>query len=636
MKIPRFLSSRRFWIGAATALLLSALAAIPLWRWAFARVSSDGRLESWINRRPDKVSVSWESLRSPWPGWFEAAGVRVVGHTRRFDWQLRAGRVTGSLQIPALLARQVRLVGLRGNGVDFEVHRREGEADTTTSPGAEAEPPPHPASAAPSGDSPVGPPQRKPGRHPWNFYFLDLALDGVRHLDLDGRLLSGEIAASGSLVLRDRKTAEIESATIRLANTRVAAGEKVLARVESGRAEFDLSAWPYRGAGPEVLLPRFSGTVELRGELAPSELASYLFGRASWLELEGDDATVDARVEIDRGSLEPGTRIHVTSPGERVRIFGFEARGNAEMVAEVEAQLGTPSLAAELTLASWEMGRAGAEPIAHGEGLRLAVRREQPRLDRSLTDATVTLDLGTSTADDLGFVNDYLPPATRLRIDHGSGTLTGRIEIETRERSGSGELAIRADDLALSYGDDRLSGTVKVDLVLSAPELERRTFSIAGSRIRVDSFRLGSESGTTPGWWGAIELPAGRLDLSLPLTAEAEFRAHLADTSPIVALYDARRDIPKWAERLLTLELINVFGRASVAPGTVRLDDVLVPLPRGELRARLRLERDLRSGKLLLSGRSLALGIGIEGKERQLKIRNARDWYAEGSGAKPD
>jgi len=147
----------------------------------------------------------------------------------------------------------------------------------------------------------------------------------------------------------------------------------------------------------------------------------------------------------------------------------------------------------------------------------------------------------------------------------------------------------------------------------------------------VRSFRQGSAPVESSPWRGSVELPSGRLDLGPPLVADAEFRAHLADTSPIVALYDAKRDLPRWTERLLTLDSVQVAGRARIAPGEVLLDRILVPLPIGELRARLRLERQLRFGKLLLAGRRFAAGIELDGRDRRIVLRRARAWFEETS-----
>lgn len=66
--VTRRRSLRRILTVAAVVVALVASGVIPLWRTAFDRFERSGRLAALVNRRPDKVVVSWASVRSPWPG----------------------------------------------------------------------------------------------------------------------------------------------------------------------------------------------------------------------------------------------------------------------------------------------------------------------------------------------------------------------------------------------------------------------------------------------------------------------------------------------------------------------------------------------------------------------------------------
>ncbi|HLF57130.1 MAG TPA: hypothetical protein VI942_09825 [Thermoanaerobaculia bacterium] len=112
-----------------------------------------------------------------------------------------------------------------------------------------------------------------------------------------------------------------------------------------------------------------------------------------------------------------------------------------------------------------------------------------------------------------------------------------------------------------------------------------------------------------------------------PVEIEGDFEARLRDTVPFVGLFELKRDLPSWAERVLSVENVELRGRISGRPGRFELDRLESPVYGGVLKARLRFAEERRRGKLLLAWRRLAVGVGFDGADRELKVVHAQEWF---------
>ncbi|HSM13001.1 MAG TPA: hypothetical protein VLA66_02960, partial [Thermoanaerobaculia bacterium] len=84
---------------------------------------------------------------------------------------------------------------------------------------------------------------------------------------------------------------------------------------------------------------------------------------------------------------------------------------------------------------------------------------------------------------------------------------------------------------------------------------------------------------------------------------------------------------PRWAERLLTLEAVSISGALSWRPGSLRVEDGLMPLSQGEVRGQVELDGESKRAMLLGTWRRLAVGLEIEDERRDLHLLGAREWW---------
>jgi hypothetical protein len=608
---------------AAALLAAAALAAIPAWRAGFAWARDSGRLEAWANRRPERVRVEWRTIRSPFPGRFEIEGLRVAGRTPRQRWEVLAERAAGTLNPWPLVYRELRFESIAADGVRVRVAR-------TARP---EEPERPPVAGAPQiGGLPPGPAPPPPARAlPWSFSFHGVELERLEEVWIDDRILRGSARGNGGFELRRRRDAEILPSQLELRGVTVEASGGRVADAVDGRVRFRVGAYPYRGAGAATVLPRFVGEVALDGRLDPAAAIEYLLRGWPTLELESGLTTVSTRLRLARGRFLPGSELRLTNPHQRLRFLDLEARGGAELEARVESAFGSARLTTEVRLARWELGRPGEAAILFGEDLRLTALAAEPGTERPPRAVDLAVDLGRARAPDLRFVGDFLPPAARLEITAGSAEVTGGLRFATASRAGTGTVSIRGRGLKVEALGQGFGGDFEADLRLSEPDLAAATFSLAGTKVALRRFTAETSAGDRlADWWADATRSRGRVELRRPLRFGGEFVGKLADTRPFVAFYEVRRDLPEWAERLLTVDGISVAGGFDWSAGRFVLDRALVPLAHGELRAKLRLEREDRRGKLLARWRRLAVGVELAGSERQLRLRDVQEWFDDG------
>ncbi|HVS02473.1 MAG TPA: hypothetical protein VMT16_06860, partial [Thermoanaerobaculia bacterium] len=320
--MPQARVRRRVAIGAAgilLALLLLTLAAVALWRHGFARSEPDGRLAAWANRRPDRLKIEWQAVRSPWPGRVELDGLRVAGRSRKLVWEVTAERASGWLSPWALLRREVRWDGVAARGVSVRV------AHTGPVPARRRQPV---TTAMPRIEDFPQPPVPRPagGRKRWGFALRHLEFAELREVWIDDRRFTGSARGHGGFAIRNADgRAEVFASNVSFSAGRLLAGGVAVAEGLAGDGRLRIEPWPYRGTPAAAVAARAVGRLDLTGDLDVDALLAYLFGDWPGLELESGPSRVEAHLATRRGSLRPGSSLRLVTPRQEVRFLGFEA-----------------------------------------------------------------------------------------------------------------------------------------------------------------------------------------------------------------------------------------------------------------------------------------------------------------------
>jgi hypothetical protein len=273
--MPRPPTALRIWLKrlffaalglAGTYLLLANLfLKTPLGPWA-------------VNRRPERLTVTWESAWSPWPGEVRVRGLAVRGKARRVSWSFEADRGRGWIDLAGLLVRRFEVRGFEGEGVRSTTSRE-------------------PATAGP----PSQPPARK-RRRSWTVRFTDVSLAQVREIGINGFRFEGSGTAAGAFSFTLGGPFRLEPTSLTLKSARLSRGETPLASGLDLMAEAAIGPYAVREHPGLAAFDFVTGTLTARGDAALMAL------------LGGSDGSLAVDLRMDRGRLAPGTRVRLRSP----------------------------------------------------------------------------------------------------------------------------------------------------------------------------------------------------------------------------------------------------------------------------------------------------------------------------------
>jgi hypothetical protein len=128
-------------------------------------------------------------------------------------------------------------------------------------------------------------------------------------------------------------------------------------------------------------------------------------------------------------------------------------------------------------------------------------------------------------------------------------------------------------------------------------------------------------------WSAQIVLPSGQIHVGVPGYLDTDIRMTCTDSVPFVTLFSARKALPVWAQRVLSLP--DVSGEAHLALGRDTLAIAPCRIRSGSYQVDLRFVRDPegRHGELLARAGPLSLGIGIRPTGPELHPFGAQRWF---------
>jgi hypothetical protein len=623
----------------------AVLAVVALWVLyvaAFETAVRTGTAERLINRRPHKLAVAFESAHSWFPFWATAAGIEARGQTLRMRWQAHVDRASGWLVPWYLVGRRLHLAGAEAAGLELRVVRE-------TDPDAPAPPVPTAGAAPPERDPallpsipPLAPPPPGPPRAPrWTIEVADFTATGVRELWADRYRLTTEARASGTLTLHlPTHELEVAECSVRFTGGTLRVGEQTLAEALAGSAELSVSRYPYREVRGLAALAHVSGRVKFAGRGSGGRFWVAALPPQEWLALDERPAEASGEIVLASGVLQPGTRVELRQDDYEARLFDFHVTGDVRGSFEVTSDAAGAKAEGRAGFHDYEIRRsAAAQPDLVGSGLTvLATTRDLQLAGLATLTAAAKVDLGQARVPDLSRLSGLIPPSAGIALVGGNGTAGGGFDLELPALTGRGALAIDLDDVTVRYTGLDLHGRMRLDLALATAALPTGRFDLAGSSVSLSEFRSPQLAGDAPpaetpaddaGWWARIDLPRGEVDLPPEPAANGQLRVHLRDSVPFINLFETRRNLPHWVERMLTVHDLQAESGFAYGRDEFTLDEFSMRFKRATIRARTRFGPEHKTGILLVSWRKLNLGLRFDDDRRRFKLVGVRDWYAQ-------
>jgi hypothetical protein len=623
---------RPLWRRVLVRLLVVLGVVEAVWVAGGLILVKSGQVGRWINKKPEKTLITFDSVWPIVPGVVRVRNFRIVNQGRSDQLEGKVDVVWGAVNPLELPARRVHVVWLRCRGVEFRIRKRPATAEEASRlrvgypeiEGVAWEPYAPPPGAAPQG--------KKKGKGT-TIVFTRSHLDDVREVWLFERRLRGKGRVVASVTVFGDGPIAIPHADVRFEDARIDNGpEETYAdlklRVLGKMARYDTKVT--KGLG---ILGLIRAQVEVAARM-PSG-AGYLnafLRNAPWIRFDGGEAALSARLSVGDGKVAPASFVELTSTDRQAEVGGFFAHGTARTrldVVEGRGAVPDARLAVDFDRYELKRGKDAKEPLMIGQGLRIAVTAPASLSEIPPKTFAGRLELGKAELPKLDFLNALFPAGSRLRIRSGRASVDGAFDVAAGGASCRGAMKVAAAGLGLDTGGVAMTGAFTLDVAIPKGDLLQEAFDVDGTRLSLDRFAFDSrhDAATAPDWNASVAFPEGHIALAGGLATRGRLTLHASDSRPVAAFLSKDKPLSGWKKKLVTVGAIDGEGRFSLSRGRLEVQDFKVGWDGAEVRARFRTDERGAWGKALVRYGILKAGIGLEGKERHLRVLGPESWF---------
>ncbi len=599
---------------------------------AMLRTGTLGRL---INRKPEKMLITWDSASTWLPGVVSVRNFELRNQTRANQLYIQVPRARAVISLLKLPMKTLHVRSVKADGVDLRLRRRLDHVRTgkdgqsiQVAPEDTAYYPEIPGLSNPPDPKPEDLYPKKRHRRPWTIKLTGVAVDGPLHAALNELAVTGQGRVGGGVTIRSRDSVTIHRARVDIEPLTVSFGPEAV--TEDLRFSTAIEVRPFTIPRPEIadIVSGLTGTIELAGDLG--ERAALAHRITPGITARGS-GRIDARFEIERGVLQPGTRLDLDSPAFEVALMALRIVGSAAVRLETARGDGGPATSAHIELPTYRV-HADFDESGDITGSGLVLDAAWPRfaLAQPSPPSNVTVALPETAIPDVRVFNAMIPDQAPTRILGGSAAVAARVEVD-EAGSANGELALDADDISMeSRGEVH-----RADLVLRAKlaegSLPDRRFTLVDTSLRVDD--VGDEQMTEKqqrklaAWYVDVGIPRGAITLGRPIAVAGDLTVRMADIRPVIFMLREIENTPRWLSVVPDVRDIDGRLELDMAQGRTFLDDIAITGKGLEILGWLHLQAKKGDGRLFVKFKGLAAGLSLDDGKTKVHLAEPRKWF---------
>ncbi len=586
-----------------------------------------GTVERLLNKHPEKTRVHFESAYTLFPGHAAVNGFKIRSQATRSQIEAVADHVSAVVNPIPLIWKSVSIVRASARGVEFRMRRR----PVTPEELKDKESFVPPIEGFEYKDS-LRDPNKVPKAPKWGVAVISSRVDDVREVWIDDYRLTGPGQAGGGMSIGPGRWLELDGAWTEFPALQAkAAGRPFLVDAKL-RAEVDIVRYDYGENKGLKFLPYTSGRIQLES-VTPTgaPLLNHLVRHVPWLSFDGTERRMSTDLLIEKGKLQPGSRVKMATDKLAVNFLVYRAEGKSEIEVKVLEGPERPLIDLELLMTDFGIGLATSTPdAAVGRKLRLHAVSDDDLISNEIPDGNLELEIDDLHANDLTRANYLIPTGTGLKLKAGSARMDVRLKASTRGDTGEGKVTLTTDGLALDAGGLAMKGKIDASIPLSQVDMMAQHFAIDGMTIKLSNFDLPGESAegkSMRGWWAEFDAPRGHFGFKDKDVFRGDLEFKLRDSAPLIRFFTAKKPLPKIGERIL--EVNDVVGKTGLVYGADRIEvrDLLVTSDMIELQASLNIQGKSAHGDLLAVYDWIGVGVELKGAKQDYHLTGARRWY---------
>ncbi len=621
---PRPQSRRRRWllVGAFVLVLPFGLYAAAA-QWLLSTES--GR--EWIASRTADTQIRWQGARSRIPGRVHLDHLYVRGgKTPR--WTVEAKAIDARLSLSALLGREVstRWISIDTLKVSIE-NTEDSSRDAAPESTLRADEAPETLAA------PVAAPSQEPSLEkgtpekatPWRIHIRGAEVSHFQGLDFDQTSFTSDGPLSGTFEYQLGGDMRLEDIELRMHDATLSRSERLVAEIPVLEIRGSLAGFDPRTAEiPRVLDGLVAEIVAKARTSGIGALDDYV-AKAPWLHVEGGSGTLEARVSLEGGRVQPGSSLAFDGRDIHLELLDYRISGTPTLEGRVDPD------GVRLDLRIDDYGFEDPEtgsPYLRGDTLSLLLTTPETALSAP-PDFDVVLHLEQGRVPDFRAFNRLFSSVNAIELLGGSATLDSHLVLTTREQSPTNEsvIAIQGHDVELRYEDLDVTTELTLSSRLSAVRPQQRQFDIVRIALELEEATLRQRGKPIAERWRAgFSLLDGQLTLADPLLGDARLELAMSDARPLLAVFGEGKSYMELISRVLRLTDVTGSADLSLDTDSIVLDDIRIDSEDLEIEGRLCLENEGRRGILHADVHGIGVAANLEG---DWTLMNSRRWYSE-------
>ncbi|MFN7973144.1 MAG: hypothetical protein U0166_12490 [Acidobacteriota bacterium] len=511
--------------------------------------------------------------------------------------RLEADRATAMIDVAGLLSRRLSLRELRAEGVDVDL-----------------------SLSSPSGEPPS----------PWTVVIDDASVSEIRSLRAGDMCLRTAGRLLGSIAVDSARTIAIPRLVLDVEGVGDTLGGSAAAHVDLHAEPFGSERW-VEGASRGV-----SGTVALHAQVPSLAFLGRLFHETPWLGVDGSGA-LTASLGIADGRLQPGSRLSVRPAKVAVRIFESEASGSGVVEGSLEDGSDPPRVRLTAELGAFALrSRQPPSGDPYVTGSRLTIDASSERavdLESPVTDLVARIEIPGAIVPDMRAYNALLPADAGVKVDGGSGRLDVALRLDAASNKGTGSVRVESPGIRVLARDLSIDGGLRLDVPIALEDVRSRSLVLDGMVLTLDPvvYSHADDAEAPRVWSGRVAFPRASAVWGEPLSFHADAELGMKNVGPLIALFAPQKSWVAWLVKTLKIEQVNARAALELAKGQALVKDLDATGGDMSLKARLRLTPRGKDGDLLVSYKSVSVGLEVRNGERDWKILRPEGWFSESS-----